>query len=352
MDRREFLTSTGMAAAAGVGGAAPAIDATDAAATPSPHIAVPQKPLRLALPQSIETLDTGAAAHLLAHRISTALGEHVKIDVVSVATSGAEAVRSGAADLYYGIESDHAGLHPAFAAFAGMPLGEQMDALHHYAWLMAGDGGEAWDELSASFGIKALAAGHTGASQGLYSERILETAADLRGLRIACHGLARDVVAALGAEPVSISRHLPGGSIFALGIDAIETLGVPSTAVAHWRHGSGLTPGGMTYALGMSRDLWAGWTRAQQIVVEGIAGEAFARSLAQAAIHRATVTRLGRLRRWPIATAMDEQLEAAIEVASRQTLDHLAATDSLSGRIVASYRAFRSATSAGAAELA
>lgn len=349
MDRREFLTTTGMAAAAGVGAAGPALAATEAASVAAPHIATPRPGLRLALSASVETLELGAAARSLAHRVAAALGAEIKIDVVRVETSGADAVRAGEADFYYGFESHHAHLHPAFAAVGGMPLGEHMDPMHHYAWLIAGDGGEAWDDLSGAHGIKAFAAGHTGASQGLYSERILENAADLAGLRIACDGLARDVVAALGAAPVAIGRGTIDGSIAAHGIDAIETLGIPSAAVAHWRHLSGLMPGGMMVALGMRRDLWAGLSKGQQIAVEAIAGEAFARSLAQSALHHAAVARVGRMRRWPVATAMSHDLEAAIEAASRETLDRLAATDPLSGRIVASYRAFRSTVSAGAA---
>lgn len=349
MDRREFLTSTGMAAAAGVGAAAPALATGEAVASAAPGTATPRQTLRLALQASAETSETGAAAHLLARRVATALDDDIRIDVVRVETSGADAVRSGIADFYYGFESHHAHLHPAFAALGGMPLGEHMDPIHHYAWLMAGDGGDAWDELSGIYGIKAFAAGHTGASQGLDSERILERAADLQGLRIACDGLARDVVAALGAEPVAIDWRTIDGSISALGIDAIETLGVPNAAVAHWRHGTGLMPGGMMAALGMRRGLWAGLSSRQQIAVEAIAGEAFARSLAQASLHEATVARISEVRRWPVATAMPHDLVAAIEAASRQTLDRLAGTDPLSGRIVASYRSFRSTVSASSA---
>lgn len=349
MDRREFLASTTAAASAGVSLASTASAAPAASAASSPLVQNGRF-LRLALPRSIETLDTGTAAHRLAHRLAIALGG-ARIDILTVETSGADAVRSGAADFYYGFEGDHAHLHPAFAAVGGMPLGEHMAAMHHYAWLVAGDGGDAWDDLSAAYGLKAFAAGHTGPSQGLYSEHMLDGTDDLRGLRVACHGLALDVVAALGAKPVAIDRLPPdGGSIAALGIDALETFGEPAAAIAHWRHLSGLMPEGLTYALGMRRDLWAAMTGAEQLAVEAIAGDEFVRSLANASIRSAALARVGQLRRWPVATAMSRDIAAAIEAASAATLDRLAAVDPLSARLIASYRAFRSNVTAGAPE--
>lgn len=342
MDRREFLASTGVAAAATAGIAAPAAAdlAADKQLPTAPHIATGARVLRLALPQPIETLETGMAARRLAHRLQTSLGGDVRVDVVAVSESGAAAVLSGAADFYYGLESAHAHLHPAFALFAAMPTGEHLDPVSHAAWLAAGDGAELFDELSGEFGLKAFAAGHTGSSAGFFAERIIETAGDCKGMRVACHGLARDVATSLGMSVVDVPEAALDGALFAIGLDAAEPLS-SSAAVAHWRYQPGLTAGGTTFSLGLRGDTFAGLSRREQGIIESVAAEARGHSLALAAVRHASMARAAALRRWPISMAASPALHADIVRASTDAVDRIAAIDPLSGRIVESHRAFR-----------
>lgn len=349
MDRREFLTSTGGIAAAGAGLAAPLA----AAASPSsPQIASSSRSLRIAVPQSIETLATGMAARRIAHRLQAALPDETLVDVVSVRGTGLDAIRAGEADAYYGLESDHAHLHPAFALFSGMPTGEHLGACEHDAWLVAAGGGELWQELSASLGLRAFAAGHTGSAAGLYSDRLVDRANDIAGMRIACRGLARGVAQHLGATVVEVDESAFAGAIHALSLDAAEPLTMSSQAVAQWTYRPGLMAGGMTMSLGFSAERFARFSRQEQAILESAAAEARAHSLAIASLEHATIRRVGHLRRWPISTAMDLRVLAAIEASSAAVVDAIAAVDPLAGRIVASHRSFRAALAGALGEIA
>ena len=72
-------------------------------------------------------------------------------------------------------------------------------------------GGQAlWDELSADFGLKCLTCGNTGVQMGGWFRKEINSADDLKGLKMRIPGLGGDVMAKLGASPVS----LPGSQIY------------------------------------------------------------------------------------------------------------------------------------------
>jgi TRAP-type mannitol/chloroaromatic compound transport system substrate-binding protein len=350
MDRREFLKTTGVAAAATTtAGGAGSIAAAASAEAPAPgEIATPAirlggRELVLALPVSIDTLDIGAHAEGLARRLEAALGEDTRIAVARTIETGLEAVTTGIADLYFGLENQHATYHPAFHVAAGLPIGTHLGAGAQYAWLTTGSGRELFDELSAGFGIRAFAAGTTGPSGGLFAERLIETADDLAGLRIACRGLAREVVAALGATPVAANEAELVGALAGRGLDAAEPLTAPAAAVAHWAFQPGLTPGGYVLTLGMRASFHDRLGRSGQAIVEGIAGAAFAAASAEAVGRQAMLAEVARFGRWPVATAMPGRLEAALGAAAVAALERVGGHDPLAARMVDSHRAFRDA---------
>ena len=88
-----------------------------------------------------------------------------------------------------------------------------------------GGGQELWDELAADFGLKCFMAGNTGVQMGGWFRKEINTADDLKGLKMRIPGLGGDVMAKLGASPVS----LPGGQIYenliSGAIDATEWVG-------------------------------------------------------------------------------------------------------------------------------
>jgi TRAP-type mannitol/chloroaromatic compound transport system substrate-binding protein len=78
---------------------------------------------------------------------------------------------------------------------------------------------------SDQFGLKACPAGNTGTQMGGWFNKEINSADDLKGLKMRIPGLGGDVMAKLGASPVS----LPGGQIYenlvSGAIDATEWVG-------------------------------------------------------------------------------------------------------------------------------
>jgi TRAP-type mannitol/chloroaromatic compound transport system substrate-binding protein len=162
MDRREFLKSTTVAAAAAT---STATVATAALATPtamygpSPARAAGAREFVLAVPQSLDHIEIMTAAHRMAARLQTSFGGARFVTVTSIIESGLEAIQTGCADAYLGLDSQHAHQHPAFALLSSAPIGEHMDGPTHHAWLASHR--EPWHDLAAEFGTIAFPAFHT-----------------------------------------------------------------------------------------------------------------------------------------------------------------------------------------------
>ena len=113
MDRRDFLRTTSAAAMAGAASASAA--AATEAQLGAPATLSGSRDLILA--SDARDLP-GSGADRLARRIETATEGRYRIELAS----GADA------ELTYGGAWRHAGLHPAFAMFAGLPFSQGLDA--------------------------------------------------------------------------------------------------------------------------------------------------------------------------------------------------------------------------------
>src|SRR4029450_7043115 len=122
-------------------------------------------------------------------------------------------------------------MHPAFAFFAGLPLGEGLPSADLDGWLTLGGGQLLWDELARPFGLKPLGAGHPGAGGGLGSSVRLQAAADLVGLPVAATGLAARVLEVMGAEVIDVAAPDLGAALTTGRVRAGEAGGpLPGTA--------------------------------------------------------------------------------------------------------------------------
>ena len=346
MDRRDFLkTTTGVAAAATVGGVAaevagavPPSSATDALLT-SPAIASGARRFVLALPQSLDHLEVRTAVQRLTRRLETALPGPAQIFVQATAESGLEAVSTGRADFYYGLDSQHAVYHPTLPVFAGMALGENLRSTVLHAWLTAGNGRELWQTALGHADAVAFPAGHTGPGPGLYTDVAFETGGDLKGVRIAARGIGADALRLLGAD---VSTHDTDGvgAIAARGLAASEPLLTPFDAKAQWSYYPSVTHSGLLLSLGTRGSLWASLSTADRAVIEGVAAEAYL--LAQtAAMQRAvTLDQVRTMRRWPVETRMSDTLADEIRVAVAGVADGIASDSALGARVIDSYRRF------------
>jgi TRAP-type mannitol/chloroaromatic compound transport system substrate-binding protein len=258
MKRRDFIKSGAVAGAAAA--------ATGATITSAPAIAQSKTELVIVSSWPRDFPGLGVSAQRLAARITElsegkintqyfAAGERVgAFDVI-------DEVASGNSQAYISADYYWKGKHPAFAFFTAVPFG--MIQPEWNAWIKFKGGQELWDELSGEFGIKPITCGATGAQMGGWFNKEIETADDLKGLKMRIPGLGGDVMAKLGASPVS----LPGGQIYenlvSGAIEATEWVGpyndyfMKFYEAAKYYYSPGMHEPGGGLAFGMNAEWWS-----------------------------------------------------------------------------------------------
>ena len=267
MDRRSFIKKAGVATA----GAA----AASTLATPALSQGRKEMVIVSSWPRDFPGL--GLSAQRLAQRITDltegaittkyfASGERVGgFDVFDeVASGNAQAYNS--ADYYW------KGKHPGWAFFTSVPFGLTYTEMG--AWINFMGGQQLWDELAGSFGLKALPCGNTGVQMGGWFNKEIESADDLKGLKMRIPGLGGDVIAKVGGSPVS----LPGSQIYenlvSGAIDATEWVGpyndyfLKFYEAAKYYYYPGMHEPGGFISFGMNQKWWAGLSKTEQLTIE------------------------------------------------------------------------------------
>jgi TRAP-type mannitol/chloroaromatic compound transport system substrate-binding protein len=198
-----------------------------------------------------------------------AAGERVK------AFDSFDEVASGNAQMYHAAEYYWKGKHPGFAYFTSVPFGLTYTEMN--AWVRFGGGQELWDTLSAEFGLKGLMCGNTGVQMGGWFRKEINSVDDLKGLKMRIPGLGGDVMAKLGASPVS----LPGGQIYenlvSGAIDATEWVGPWNDEImkfyeaAKYYYFPGMHEPGAMLAVGTNKEFWDGLSNADQEMIKAAA---------------------------------------------------------------------------------
>ncbi|MFD0915328.1 TRAP transporter substrate-binding protein [Pseudahrensia aquimaris] len=279
MDRRSFIKKAGLAGAA-----------TGAAALATPALSQGMKEMVIVSTWPRDFPGLGLPAQRLAARITEltdgkittkyfAAGERVG------AFDSFDEVASGNAQAYLGAEYYWRGKHAGFAPFTAIPFGltyTEMDA-----WIKYGGGQALWDELSAEFGLKAFAAGNTGVQMGGWFNKEINSADDLKGLKMRIPGQGGDVMAKLGASPVS----LPGGQIYenlvSGAIDATEWVGpyndyfMKFYEAAKYYYFPGMHEPGAQLAMGMNKAWWDTLSSTEQAIIEAACNEENSRTMAE-----------------------------------------------------------------------
>ena len=148
-----------------------------------------------------------------------------------------------------------------------------MTTIEWNAWIKFKGGQALWDELSSGFGLKCLPCGATGTQMAGWFNKLIETADDLKGLKMRIPGLGGDVMAKLGASPVS----LPGGQIYenlvSGAIDATEWVGpyndyfMKFYEAAKYYYYPGFHEPGGGVSLGMNAKWWADLTDHERAII-------------------------------------------------------------------------------------
>jgi len=222
----------------------------------------------------------GTGAQRLAQRITDMTEGAVKVEYFAAgervgAFDSFDEVASGNAEAYHGAEYYWKGKHPGYAYFTAVPFGLTYTEMN--AWIRFGGGQELWDELGAEFGVKGVMAGNTGVQMGGWYRKEINTADDLKGLKMRIPGLGGDVMAKLGASPVS----LPGSQIYenlvSGAIDATEWVGpwndefMKFYEAAKYYYYPGMHEPGSMLAMGMNKKFWDSLTTTEQLQIEAAA---------------------------------------------------------------------------------
>jgi TRAP-type mannitol/chloroaromatic compound transport system substrate-binding protein len=254
MKRRNFLKNTA------IGGAAVA-----ASSVAAPAIAQKRTEMVIVASWGRDFPGLGISAQRLAQRITDMSGGRITTQYFAAGERvGAfdvfDAVASGNAQAYISAEYYWKGKHPGFGFFTSVPFG--LTYAEMGAWIFHLGGQQLWDELSGGFGLKCLPCGNTGVQMGGWFRKEIDTVDDLKGLKMRIPGLGGDVMAKVGASPVS----LPGGQIYenlvSGAIDATEWVGPYNDyflkfyeAAKYYYYPGMHEPGGFV-SMGMNKSWW------------------------------------------------------------------------------------------------
>lgn len=293
MKRRDFIKKAG-GATAGV-----AVAATTLAA---PAVAQKTKEMVIVSTWPRDFPGLGISAQRLAERIPELTDGAIKVTYFAAgekvgAFDSFDEVASGNSQAYVAADYYWKGKHPGYAYYCSVPFGltyTEMDA-----WIKYAGGQELWDKLGDEFGIKGFACGNTGVQMGGWFNKEIESADDLKGLKMRIPGLGGDVMAKLGASPVS----LPGGQIYenlvSGSIDATEWVGpyndffMKFYEAAKFYYYPGMHEPGSQLALGLNKSWWGTLTKTEQAIIHAACNEENARQMAETNANNGTyLTRL------------------------------------------------------------
>ena len=184
-------------------------------------------------------------------------------------------VASGNAQAYHAADYYWKGKHPAWGYFTAVPFGLIYTEMN--AWIRFGGGQQLWDELADKFGLKCMMAGDTGCQMGGWFNKEINSADDLKGLKMRIPGMGGDVMAKLGASPVS----LPGGQIYenlvSGAIDATEWVGpwndgfMKFYEAAKYYYWPGMHEPGSMLSFGLNKSFWSKLSKTDQTIIEAAA---------------------------------------------------------------------------------
>ena len=277
MERRKFLKGVAITAGAA---------ATTTLAAPA--IAQSRKELAIVSTWPRDFPGLGLSAQRLADHITLLSEGRINTQYFAAgervgAFDSFDEVASGNAQAYIAADYYWKGKHPGWAFFTTVPFG--MTYTERSAWLKYMDGQGLWDELAAEFGLKCIVAGCTGTQMGGWFNKEIETADDLKGLKMRIPGLGGDVMAKLGASPVS----LPGGQIYenlvSGAIDATEWVGpyndyfLKFYEAAKYYYYPGFHEPGGNISFGFNKSFWESLTDWERALIETCAREEHANQM-------------------------------------------------------------------------
>ena len=184
-------------------------------------------------------------------------------------------VSSGNAQMYHAADYYWKNKHPGWSYFSTVPFGLVFNEIN--AWINFGGGQTLWDELAEKFGLKCLPCGNTGFQMGGWFRNEIKSHTDFQGLKIRIPGLGGDVMAKLGAIPISLN----GGEIYqnliSGDIDATEWFGPWNDSylklyeAAKYYYYPGMHEPSLMLSLGINKSWWENLSNSDQITIKAAA---------------------------------------------------------------------------------
>ena len=182
MKRREFITKAGIGTAGVIG----------AGALATPSIAGSHsKTMTIVSTWGRDFPGLGTGAQRLAERVQEVSGGEIVTKYFAAgekvgAFDSFDEVASGNSQAYHAADYYWKGKHPGWAFFTSVPYG--LTYTENAAWIHHMGGQQLWDKLAGSFGLKCLPAGNTGVQMGGWFKKEINTAEDLKGLKMRIPG--------------------------------------------------------------------------------------------------------------------------------------------------------------------
>ena len=203
MERRKFLTKTGVLAAAGA-----------AAVMDAPNVIAQQRfqwRMSTTWTPALDVLQ-GGAQHM-AKLVDEMSGGRLKIQVYAggelMPPFGCfDATQQGTIECFMGAPYYWAGKEAALQWFSAVPFSFNPQGM--MAFYLHGDGLKLWEETYAAFGLVPRPAFSTGVQMAGWFRKKINGAADFKGLKMRIPGLGGKVVAAAGGTVVLT----PGGEVY------------------------------------------------------------------------------------------------------------------------------------------
>ncbi|MGX9461159.1 TRAP transporter substrate-binding protein [Shewanella sp. A14] len=135
-----------------------------------------------------------------------------------------DGVSNGTIEMAHSASYYWKGKAPAAQFFSSIPFG--LNAQQMNAWLHYGGGMALWEEVYQPFGVLPLAGGNTGMQMGGWFNKLINSPADFKGLKIRLPGLGGEVLKTLGSVPVdALAGRELYGALQTGAIDAAEWVG-------------------------------------------------------------------------------------------------------------------------------
>ena len=275
MDRRNFIKTSGLAAAATLA---------------APAIASGAQELKMVTSWPKNFPGLGTSANRYAQDIERLTEGRYKVRVYAGGElvhplKCLDAVQEGTAELYHSADYYYRGKNEGLAFFTAVPFG--FTANEMFAWIHYGGGQEIWDELSAEFGVKPLAGGNTGVQMGGWFRKEIKSIEDLKGLKMRIPGLGGAVMNEIGATALTLAGAEIMPALQSGTIDASEWVG-PWNDLAfgfykvtkHYYY-PGFHEPGAQLTFGISKKLWDKMSDTDKAIFQSIAAAQNSISLAE-----------------------------------------------------------------------